>query len=200
MTLPHIIGLSGVARAGKDTVAKVLHDLYGYQPVSFSDMLNQALLALDPWVRTGYEDWSRYSVVIERNGYEDAKDRFEEVRRLLQAMGTEVGRNLLGENIWVDALFNNLPSGLVAITNVRFPNEFSAVLDRDGVNWRINRPGFTPSNNHISDTALDGYIFDQHIENDGTVRDLAQKVIEAVSWHQGLDVNGAHNEGSRAGS
>lgn len=207
MSLPQIIGLNGVARAGKDTVAQILHDLYGYEPVSFSDMLNEALIALNPWVdilpsAEGFSTggYGRYADLVDGIGYERAKEQ-PEVRRLLQAMGTEVGRNLLGADIWVDALFKNLPKGLVAITNVRFPNEYDATVHAGGVNWRVLRPGFTAANGHISDTALDQHIFDQHIENNGTKHDLAQKVIEAVTWHQrDSSANLAHNEGVRAGA
>jgi hypothetical protein len=205
--LPAIIGLNGVARAGKDTVAKILHDLYGYEVLSFSDALNKALIALNPMVPLGgeYKDgrivrlddkgWTHYATLIEGVGYERAKE-IPEVRRLLQAMGTEVGRDLLGANIWVEALFNNLPTGkLIAISNVRFPNEFNAVQDRGGVVWRVERPGFEPSNGHVSDTALDTYFFDAYIDNNSSVAALADKVMDLLA---GSPVNFAHNEGIRA--
>jgi hypothetical protein len=193
---PRIIGLNGVARAGKDTVAEILHSLYGYQTASYSDMLNKALIALDPvvlipWnldvslplivsgVRPGDPLLLRYSDLVDQTGYEKAKE-VPEVRRLLQRMGTEVGRNMLGEDIWVDALFTNLEGGPVAITNVRFPNEYDAVKQRGGVVWRVDRPGFEPANNHISDRALDAHSFDARIYNDGSVRDLADKVMRLM--------------------
>lgn len=190
-TYPQIIGLSGVARSGKDTVAGILHDLYGYTPVSFSDMLNKALLALDPLViddagvinKPGHV--FRYHQVIDSLGYEKAKE-VAEVRRLLQAMGTEVGRDLLGANIWVDALFKNLLGEKVAITNVRFPNEYDAVQERGGVVWRVQRPGFSAANGHISDTALDDHSFDGYIINDGSVRDLADKVMRLLDGIQAV--------------
>lgn len=186
---PRIIGLNGVARAGKDTVAEILHSLYGYQIASYSDVLNRALIALDPWVcdvaisvndrLTDEARTYRYAELVALVGYERAKE-VPEVRRLLQRMGTEVGRNMLGADIWVNALFENLGSGLVAITNVRFPNEYDAVKKRGGVVWRVDRPGFEPANGHISDRALDAYSFDARIYNDGTVRDLADKVMRLM--------------------
>jgi hypothetical protein len=60
---------------------------------------------------------------------------------------------------------------------VRFPNEYEKVRSLRGVMWRVNRPGTEPALGHISDTALDTFEFDQVIENDGTVKDLADKVI-----------------------
>jgi hypothetical protein len=199
VTFPSIIGLNGVARSGKDTVAGILHDLYGYEIITdedgasgFSVMLNKALRALDPVVTlervaTGEFSQARYADILNAMGYEAAKE-IPEVRRLLQAMGTEVGRNLLGADIWVDALFKNLPREKVAITNVRFPNEYEAVKSRGGVVWRVDRPGFEAANGHISDTALDGYSFDAHIYNEGTIRDLATKVMRLLDPVQSVFV------------
>lgn len=183
MTYPQIIGLNGVARAGKDTVGNILHELYGYEVKSFSDMLNKALIALNPYVLSVPVDalrHPRYADVIEDYGYEGAKE-FPEVRALLQRMGTEVGRDLLGEDIWVDALFADLkPGDKWAIVNVRFPNEYKAVKDHGGEVWRVDRPGYEPAQGHISDRALDEYQMDWYIYNDDTVRDLAEKVINRL--------------------
>lgn len=193
MTHPDIIGLHGVARAGKDTVGKILHSLYGYEIMSFSDVLNQALVNLNPlvqipWaqdvpglivsgIRYGEPLLVRYADLYEQVGYEVAKE-VPEVRALLQRLGTEVGRNLLGEDIWVEAMFKKYEPGMKwAIVNVRFPNEYDAVRDRFGVVWKIERPGYEPAQGHISDRALEGYWFHHTIHNDGTERELADKVM-----------------------
>ena len=192
---PPIIGLNGVARAGKDTVAGVLRDLYGYRVLSFSDALNEALIALNPIVEIPWETdvpglivaghrpgtplFLRYDTLVKEVGYEAAKE-VPEVRRLLQAMGTEVGRNMLGEDIWVQALFNQVDKRPVVITNVRFPNEYMETRRHGGVVWRVTRPGYTAALGHVSDTALDKFTFDRYVENDGTVRELADKVMHIL--------------------
>jgi hypothetical protein len=181
MTYAPVVGLTGVARAGKDTVADVLRQIYGYESRSFSDMLNKALIALNPYIP---EADARYAAVEKVLGYEGAKE-IPEVRALLQRLGTEVGRDLLGQDIWVDALFKDIRPDLaagkkIAIVNVRFPNEYNAVKQAGGVVWRVKRPGFEPAQGHISDRALDGYEVDAEIDNDGTVKDLANKVIDLM--------------------
>lgn len=203
MSLPPIIGLAGVARAGKDTVGHILHDLYGYEVMSFSDVLNKALIALNPWVPFSIMDFGRvapgmrYADLVSSSGYESAKEE-PEVRRLLQAMGTEVGRNLLGEDIWVEAMFRNMPKGkLVTIVNVRFPNEFDAVKNRGGQVWRVHREGYAPALGHISDTALEDFTFDWEVGNDSSIPALADKIIDHL---YDAPVQFAHNEGIRAGS
>jgi hypothetical protein len=188
VTYPSIIGLSGVARAGKDTLGVILHDLYGYEIMSFSDVLNRALIALNPVIQIPWEQdvpglivsgarfgeplLMRYATLEEQIGYEGAKE-VPEVRALLQRLGTEVGRDILGEDIWVDAMFAKYKPGMRwAIVNVRFPNEYKVVKDYGGEVWHVARPGYEPAQGHISDRALDGYAFDWHICNDGTVKDL----------------------------
>jgi hypothetical protein len=218
VSLPPIIGLNGVARAGKDTVAEILHSLYGYEVLSFSTALNNALIALNPIVDLTVADvmeekrsrWERltrkhptfdisirpvyYKDLEASVGYEQAKEN-SEVRRLLQAFGTEVGRRMFGEDVWVEALFRQVqPGTLIAISNVRFPNEYNAVKERGGVVWRVERPGYAPANGHISDTALDDYEFDQVIQNDSSVPALADKVIDLLAGNP----QRAHNIGVRA--
>jgi dephospho-CoA kinase len=49
-----IIGLSGYAQSGKDTVAKVLVEKYGYRRVAFADPIRDLLYGMDPLVPKGY--------------------------------------------------------------------------------------------------------------------------------------------------
>lgn len=173
-----IIGIYGVAQSGKDTIATILHDVYGFGRLSYAGVLREALYVLNPYV-PGPSLYHRYADMIDSVGYEKAKQN-PEVRRLLQVMGTEVGRNLLDDNVWVTAAFRNAPSGLVVIPDMRFPNEYNAVVQRGGRVWRVIRPGYEAANDHISDRALDGYPFDHTFINDGTVADLTDKIMEIL--------------------
>lgn len=194
-----VIGLSGYARSGKDAVAKILVEEHGYIRVSWGDKLREAVYALNPIVgatsQHGVEDladeWGfvsgamRYADVIDEIGYEAAKDHQiygPEVRRTLQRMGTEAGRNVLGENVWVDALVNTMEAGKrYVIPDTRFPNEALAITERmAGEVWRVNRPGFAPANSHPSETALDGWQFNANVNNDGTLDDLRLTVHHLI--------------------
>lgn len=171
------IGLSGYARSGKDAVAKILVEEHGYVRVSWADKLREAVYALNPMMVGAGLGAMRYADLIDWKGYEGAKDDpifGAEVRRTLQRMGTEAGRNVLGENVWVDALVNTMENGKrYVIPDTRFPNEALAITERmAGEVWRVNRPGFTPTNSHPSETALDGWQFSVNLNNDGTLDDL----------------------------
>lgn len=112
-------------------------------------------------------------------------------RELLQLLGTEIMRDKVHPNVWVNALMadykeqQNYDSSFSypkwIITDMRFPNEIEAVKAKDGITIRVHRD-IHKGNAHIapiphaSETALDDAKFDYEIMNDGTIDDLIQKV------------------------
>lgn len=185
-----IIGLSGYARTGKDTVAQLLVER-GWHQASFAAPLKQALLTLDPTIRA--TAGLRLSDLITAYGWEKTKDKFPEVRQLLQRMGTDVGRQFFGDNVWVDLALKGLPEGVpVVFSDCRFPNEGDAIRRLGGHVVRVNRHGYGPTNGHVSETALDDYPFDAYIWNTGTLDELRMQVVGTVEcgivpvvrWHE----------------
>lgn len=99
------------------------------------------------------------------------------IRQFLQILGTEGIRNAVHPQSWVNAAFAEYNEGCDWIfTDMRFPNEMQAVLDRGGVTIRVSRPSTTPSQAHASETALDTATFTYEILNDGTLEELVDKV------------------------
>lgn len=176
------IGLSGYARAGKDTVAKILVEDYGYVQSSFAAKLKDAVLTLDPYIPVGNQPWRLSQLVTQPSDWEHVKGDYPESRRLLQVMGTEVGRNLLGDNIWVDLAMDSLPDGSKAVfSDARFMNEAAAIEAAGGQMWRISRRGYGPINGHISEVALDEYMFDVYINNNGSPEKLRTSIARLMS-------------------
>jgi hypothetical protein len=170
-----IIGLSGYARSGKDTVAELLCLNYGYKRVSFADPMREALLRLNPVI--GHEPLAH---LVNDYGWDVAKSK-DEARRLLQVFGTEVGREMFGGNFWIDQAFKQIdPAANVVIADVRFPNEADAIKARGGQVIRVNRKDITAVNRHVSEHAMDNYMFNHVIYNDGTLDDLADEVFMLV--------------------
>ncbi len=186
-----IIGLSGYARTGKDTVANFLIEKYGFSRMAFADSIRDALLALNPSITLADMTNVPLSSAVRKMGWETVKDLSPEVRELLQRMGTEVGRNLFGENFWVDLLLKKaLDLGTnIVIPDVRFTNEADAIRSWNGEVWRINRPGTEPVNSHSSETDLDNYpFFSMVIENSSTPEELFLEltpIFEEISVHNG---------------
>lgn len=172
-----VIGLSGYAQSGKDTIGAAL-EKEGYQRVAFADRIREGLYALDPMLANE----TRVVELVDSYGWEHAKTSEPEVRTLLQKLGSEVGRGILGENVWVDLTLKNAPDGAkIVVTDCRFKNEAEAIKRLGGEMWRVHRPGYTPVNSHPSETALDDWEFDQYFENDGSIAELHQKVSTHLS-------------------
>jgi len=120
------------------------------------------------------------------------------VRWLLQKLGTDAMRDVIHPNIWVNALFadykdewggmntytntGKYPNWI--ITDVRFPNEADAILERGGIMLRVNRGKINPCSahdQHISETALDNYSkFNFIIDNNGTIEELVPKIKDVL--------------------
>ena len=168
-----IIGLSGYAQSGKDTVAELLCLNYGFKRISFALPMRDAVYTLNPIVEGG----NRVSDLVDEYGWDIAK-AVPEVRRLLQVFGTEVGRNLFGETFWIDQAFKRAEEyQRVVFSDVRFPNEAKAIQQRNGDVWRINRHNHTAVNGHTSEHAMDNFMFKHVIYNDGTLNDLSNEVF-----------------------
>lgn len=171
-----IIGLSGYAQAGKDSVARVLVERHGYRRIAFADKLRDVALAVDPWI---YDVDLRLSELVDFIGWDDAKTRHPEVRRVLQTLGVAV-RDHIDPWAWVKAALNDVDVDEdVVISDVRFRNEAEAITARGGLMVRVHRPDVGPVNAHPSEHDLDGWRFDYDIANDGTLDTLAD-VVDVV--------------------
>lgn len=161
-----IIGLSGFARSGKDTVANVLVTDLGYERVAFADAIRNILYAMNPQV-----GGDRLVPMVDEYGWDIAKAK-PEVRELLQSLGYAARKNI-NEGVWIEAALYNLdPNKNYVIADVRFTNEADTIRILGGEIWRVERPEVTAVNGHISEVEMSGYTFDEVLSNDGTVEQL----------------------------
>lgn len=176
-----IIGLSGYAQSGKDTVAEHIIANYGYRRVAFADPIRKALYKLNPVVPVGEFNAIHLAQAVDGLGWEETKRLSSETRRLLQVLGTEVGRDMFGADFWVNQAMGNVGKfDKVVLTDVRYPNEYRAIKSREGILLRIVKPGNGAINGHSSETALDSHAFDGTIVNDGSKEDLFNKVDKII--------------------
>ena len=172
-----VVGLAGYARSGKDTAADYLVEHYGYEKVSFSTPMKEAMYRLNPRITVNELQNTALRVGIDVYGWEGLKDRSPDIRGLLQRFGTEVGREMFGEDFWVDYALNSIVDGTkVVIADVRYPNEANAIKALGGKVFRVERDGVGPANDHASENALEGYEFDGTLYNQGTIRGLYNDV------------------------
>ena len=178
-----IIGLSGYARSGKDTAADHLVAEYGFTRYSFAAPMKEAMYRLNPIVSSDAIGSFRYQNLVDVYGLDDAKDSYPEIRRLLQVFGTEVGREMFGQNFWVDLALNRAKEDKVVISDVRFKNEAEGIKAAGGQVWRINRLGIGPVTNHASEIDLDDYQFDNVIDNNYSVQDLNSVIDDIIKGY-----------------
>ena len=143
--------------------------------------LHEAMLVLDPLIMQHGDYLVSYSELIRQLGYTQAKE-IPEVRRLLQRLGTEVGRNMFDQGVWVNWMEDRIAQTRdnIVITGIRYPNEARMIRCLNGQIWWVMRPGYGPVNSHSSDNSLDYTACDRVIMNDGTLEDLANQVLDQV--------------------
>lgn len=175
-----LIGLGGRLRSGKDTVADHLVAKHGFVKFGMSDALHEAMMAVDPIIEAElYHPAIRYREAIEAIGYVRTKEQYPEARRLLQRLGTEVGREMIGENVWVDIAARKVDEHLkagrgVALAGVRFPNELRLIRQFAGKAVWVERPSQEESTipPHASESGVNGDDFDLTLLNNSSLSSL----------------------------
>lgn len=176
-----IIGMSGYAYSGKDTVGKYLVENHHFTRVAFADALKEVAYILNPLIPVMPENPAanatiRLQPLVNTTSWDNAKAN-SEVRRILQVLGTEAGRNVLGEDIWVQIVKKKISRSYrhVVITDCRFPNEVAFVKDL-GKLWWVDRPGNKPLNSHISERSVTPEDADVVLDNSGDLDFLYRQV------------------------
>jgi len=183
-----LIGLTGPPASGKDEVARYLIEAHGFKRVAFADEIRRAALVLDPYVGQS----RRLSEIIGEHGWDYCKANWLEVRRLLQVLGTELGRDLHGPNCWVDKAFDAIhqfdADQSIVVTDVRFQNEAAAVRSHGGRIVRLKRSSPSPDvvMSHLSEVESAGISPDYVIPNHGDLAELHGRIDRLVTRSQAL--------------
>jgi hypothetical protein len=167
-----LVGLSGYAQSGKDTVGQIMAEMAQFERIAFADALKAVTLDCNPGVRSA----------VQSGGWENVKKQHPTARIFLQHLGVAV-REHVSADAWVDAAMRKVtPGGRYVFTDVRFPSEADAITAAGGYVVRVERTGTGPVNQHASETALDGYDgWSAILRNTGTLEDLRSKVRTMLS-------------------
>ena len=198
--MSHLIGLIGFIGAGKGSVGELLYTEHGYTKDSFAKPLKDAVSVIFGWKREHLEGDTAESRLWREIPDEFWTKQFGYTftpRLALQLMGTEAGRNVFHQDLWVISLLNRSQGKNVVVTDVRFKNEVKAIRDANGLVIRVRR-GIDPlwyttallanggdkdaialmGNHAVHQSEWDwiGSPIDYIIDNDGTLKDLREKV------------------------
>lgn len=168
-----IIGLTGKKGCGKSTVGEYLAVNYGFEQGGFADILKEAAGALFHVHPDQVDQWKNERVEITVSGINVTPEHPDDVlrvltwREMLQRFGTEMGRNVFGENFWVDQFWldHDLKEKLV-ITDVRFNNEAESIKKRGGKIIQIHRSSCATEDSHASELGIDSDLIDASIHNE----------------------------------
>src|SRR6187431_1929251 len=200
-----LIALGGYKRAGKDESGDYLEERYGFEKLGMSDALNDALQNIGPkgpWVQLDFDvfdlapwthdlrrgkytkgEYVRYRDLLYAVGYTEAK-LHKDVREYLQGLGTEVGREMIDQEVWVNIAEKRIASLLesgkdVVITAIRFPNELDMVARLGGTAVWIDRSAElrgADTDAHASENSLSASDFNGSLDNNGTVDQLRKNL------------------------
>lgn len=195
--MTQFITLAGRKQVGKDTSARFIKRallLNTGAPevhiVHFADALKKACNVIfgipledmeteDGKQRLTQVRWPEDDMLQGSYGYwPDPKGRFMTVREVLQFVGTELFRNQMDPDIWLNSVFLKPwdEDDVVIIADARFPNE--AKLGREhGLLINVLRDTGIENDGHASENALadyDGYHY--VVENNGSFEDLAMRL------------------------
>ncbi len=167
-----IIIIGGKARAGKDTTAGFLKEIYESKGmkvlnIQYSSYIKEYAKKISNW-----------------DGSEETKPR-----ELLQKLGTDIIRKEIDEYFFIKKIIDDLKVysfffDIITISDARFKVEIDEprkVFD-NVVAMHINRPNFDnglteEQKKHRTEIDLDDYEnFDYEVENDGTLEDLKAKL------------------------
>jgi len=182
-----LFGFAGPAGSGKSLAASLVP---GVLVLGFSDPLYAMLSVLLGTSESGLRHQDTKARPIEWLG--------KSPRQLLQTLGTEWGRDMVWESLWVAHAMRrvaaNFAAGVktVAFADVRFENEAAAIREVGGQILHVSRPGVARSS-HASEAGIRVLEGDAVIHNTGTPDDL-RRAVEAICGTGEQAYNGVRGE------
>lgn len=173
-----IIGFCGAIGAGKSTAARYLERHYDYVRIGFAKPLKDMCRAF------GLTDEQLYGSAKEIPDHELCCGKTP--RQLMQWLGHQWGRELVGPDVWVNAWRRQaVKHPNVVADDVRYPNEVAAIHELGGKVVRLLRAADLSLSSHESETQMPAYDF--IIDNSATTQPELHKCVSDLLW--GLEQN-----------
>lgn len=168
--LPRVIAVCGAKRSGKDTIASIIANEYGYEHVKISQKLKDTCKILFNFTDDQMEL--------------DTKEFVDPVwgvspRQCMQFIGTEVMQYKLqellpnqGRSFWIQSLIRSFNDGKkYVISDLRFRHEYDEIKKLGGMVIKVNRiylpPNIPPlEDQHVSEQEFKALKADYEVKND----------------------------------
>ena len=205
-----ILGFVGFIGSGKNTVGDFLY-AQGFVRESFAGPVKDIVSIVFGWNRAMLEGNNKIDRKWREEPDEFWSDKFGREfspRDALQLMGTEAGREVFHQDLWIYALekrisakLKNYPDTNFVITDVRFQNEIRKIVNMGGFVYRIKKdqePFYYNDAlwyNTTVGSELPNSLYDTHqsewdwigcplikgtIENNGSLEELYLKITKLV--------------------
>jgi len=161
-----VIGFTGKAGCGKDTVAKYIQKKHNLTRVAFADTLKEKVM-IDFDLTPDHVYGKLKEVVIPKYN--------KSPREIMQLVGSEWYRSIY-QDYWIECLLKKIKNKDICtrygitISDVRFPNEIEFIRKLGGIVVLIERDNLEEieHNTHVSETAWNDCKFDTTIYNSST--------------------------------
>lgn len=174
-----LIGITGKAGAGKDTLAELMWKGLGFTRLAFADPLKRAAQEI-----FGLSDAQTWSCDLKEL---DIPYWGMSPRRMFQLLGTEAMQPTFGREVWIKRwqLAYELikDSDHVVVPDVRFDTEALMIRERGGFIVRVERNGDTnlssQAQQHASENGLTMTI-DLVIHNQGEPQEMMDTLLDFI--------------------
>jgi len=176
-----LIGITGKAGSGKDTAADYIAEKYGYRKYNLADPIKKALNAMFGWDMSYWDDREWKETILPKIGVSP--------RVLAQTLGTEWGREIINEQIWlhiaedlVESVAHSHSHNGVVIPDLRFDNEALWMKNLSDTkpyvdNYKIVKIersdiDYVDNTKHSSESGVSSTFIDNFVNNNGSIDDL----------------------------
>lgn len=189
MNFPRLIGLTGLAGCGKDTLADHLVKNYGYTKYALASPLKRLLNDRFGWTDEQWlsRAWKEAPQETAGAKYIPSERDYKifSPRSWAQWLGTDVVRRL-APNAWVDLMeqkWEDMNDGAqldspctccdckprMVVPDVRFDNEAARIIELGGAVLLIERPGLGRISSHSSEDGVHGSLLAGTVDNSATI-------------------------------
>lgn len=173
--MTQLIGITGKARSGKDSLAEIVARNHSVYVTSFAEPMRLLLCDI---------------LSVDLDQLDAIKSEPHPIlggktpRVALQHLGTEYGRQMIDANLWVNVVSHKIDQAMashhydfVMITDVRFDNEAELIKEKNGQILQVIRPDMTIKESaHSSEQGIASDLIDQTLMNDGSWEDYIELV------------------------
>lgn len=178
-----LVGLAGPAGIGKGRVSDLLYLRHGFRTYSIETNIREAVLAMDPMLNSELS----LAQLVDQVDWDAAKTHRvhgPEVNRLLEVMGTEVGRVFFGEGVWTGLVAADIEAGggfstgrPVVVDDIHSDDEARWVRSLGGQVWQVVNPtAGGPRNRHRTEAPISSDLVDHVLIFDGDVAEVTKQI------------------------